>query len=54
MFQWPKLPEMVFSVADYNVLKDNFTADPEVRLQSSPKPCVNLVVKHNPGSEEQG
>ena len=32
MFQWPKLPELVFSVADYNVLKDNFTADPAVRL----------------------
>ena len=32
MFQWPKLPELVFSVADYSVLKDNFTADPAVRL----------------------
>ena len=35
MFQWPKLPELVFSVADYSALKDNFTADPAVSLYSA-------------------
>ena len=56
MFQWPKLPELVFRVGDYSALKDNFTADPAVSLLPlySVHGYYYVGLKCNSGSKEQG